>query len=226
MKKSIVAFASVVLLSVSFGAASAQMGCGPMGKGMMGGGMGMMGMGRGMMGQGMMQMAALGLDSRQRAAVSGIMSRTMKEMVRKRAEMQIAAIELNELLAADPADMKAVEAALRKMEAMRTEMRLAHIKARMEIMSILTPDQKKRFSELMMRRPMMRGMGRQGMMGGMGMMQGMGAGQCGMMGGMSGMMMDGMDDGTDDDDMDDEMMVEPAPSSADMKEKGEMKHFH
>ncbi len=131
-----------------------------------------MGMG-GMHGGGMMMdddhpmwkhLMNLGLDDKQKDALRALRSRTMKEMARKRADMQIAGIELRDLLDKDPVDMKAVEAAAKKKESLKTEMFLAHIKAREEMKSILTADQRKKLKEMMH----------------------MGPGGCGMMGGMMG----------------------------------------
>ncbi|HXX58188.1 MAG TPA: periplasmic heavy metal sensor [Thermodesulfovibrionales bacterium] len=158
----------------------------PMGCGMMGGmehqGMGMMGHMGGMRGEGRMHemmmdddhpmwrhLHGLGLDEKQKAEVREIRNRVMKETVKKRAEAQIARIELKELLDKDPIDMKAVEAKLRQIETLETDMRLSLIKAREEVKSKLTPEQRKKMREMMEPGHMM---------GGMGMMEG----KCGMMG--------------------------------------------
>ncbi|NTU42224.1 MAG: periplasmic heavy metal sensor [Nitrospirales bacterium] len=230
MKRGIVAAVAALFLSVSFGAATAQMDCK---SGMMGGGMGMMGMGGGMMGEGhhlWRHLMDLGLDSKQKSAIHEIRNRTMKASVRMRADMQIAAIELDDVLDREPVDMKSAEAALRRMEALRTDIRMAHIKAKKEIMAILSPEQKKKLSDLMQRRPMRGGMGkrgmgmRPGMMRGMGMMQGSDCGPCGMMGGMGG----GMMMAPDMDEMDYETVPEEAShhSSPDMDMKGDRDGHH
>lgn len=149
--------------------AQAQM-CGCMGEkgggmqegGMMGGmghqGMAMMhGMG-GMQGGAMMMdddhpmwkhLMGLGLDDKQKDALKALRSKTMKDMVKRMADMQIAGIELKDLLDKDPVDMKSVEVSLKKNASLKTEMFLAHIKAREEMKSILTPDQRKRLKEMM-----------------------------------------------------------------------------
>ena len=148
--------------------ADAQM-CGCMGGqdgGMQGGmmegmghqGMGMMhGMG-GMQGGGMMMdgdhpmwkhLMALGLNEKQKDALKALRSKTMKGMAEKRAEMEIAGIELKDLLDKDTVDMKAVEVSLKKNGSIKTEMALSHIKAREEMKSILTPEQRKQLKEMM-----------------------------------------------------------------------------
>jgi Spy/CpxP family protein refolding chaperone len=148
--------------------AQAQM-CGCMGEkggamqkgGMMGGmghhEMGMMhGMG-GMQGGGAMMgedhplwkhLMGLGLDDKQKESLKALRSKTEKDMVKKKADMQIAVIELNDLLDKDPVDMKAVEASAKKKGSLKTEMFLAHIKAREEMKALLTPDQRKRLKEM------------------------------------------------------------------------------
>jgi len=185
----------LVFLLVLFGAGSsyAQM-CGcmdKMGEGMqhgmsMGGEMkhhGMEDMG-GMMGEEhpmWKHLMGLGLDEKQREAVKSIKSKEMKDMIKKKADKQIAKVELKEILARDPVDMRAVEAKVKQIESIETDMRLAHIRTMEEVKALLTPDQKKKMKEMIEMGPMMGGMG---MKGGMGMVQG-----CGMMGG--GMMQRG-----------------------------------
>ena len=162
MKKSLISiFFGIVFITALAVHADAQM-CGNMPGRMMDGmgpGMTMMQSGMGCMGGGGMMMGehhpawkhlmSLGLDEKQKEALKGLHSRVMKEMVKKSADKKIAAIELRDLLDKDPVDMKAVEAAVKKGESLRTEMILAHIRAREEMKSLLTPEQRKRLKELM-----------------------------------------------------------------------------
>ena len=154
----------------------------PMGSGMgqgmmMGHGMGMggQGMGHGMMcgcgmkggrkgmGDRMMEGAhhllkalkSLDLDEQQKKMIHEIKSRIMKETIRKMADIRIARIELRDLLLQDPMDMKAVEAKVKQLGMMRTEMHLSHIKALEDIKAKLTPEQRKKFGEMMKAGPMM-----------------------------------------------------------------------
>jgi Spy/CpxP family protein refolding chaperone len=91
----------------------------------------------------------LGLDEKQKEAFKTLRSKTMKDMIKKRADKQIAGVELGDLLGKDVVDMKAVEASVKKTESLRTEMFLAHIRAHEEMKSILTPEQRKRLKEMM-----------------------------------------------------------------------------
>jgi Spy/CpxP family protein refolding chaperone len=166
MRKSLISIflGSIFITALAMNAHAQQMcGCGDgYGGGMRDGmmecrghqGMGMMhGMGGGMMmddGHPLWKyLMNLGLDEKQIDALKALRSRTMKDMIKKRADKQIAAIELKDLLDKDPVDMKAVEASMKKNEALKTEMFLAHIKAREEMKSILTPEQRKRLKEMM-----------------------------------------------------------------------------
>ena len=171
MSKSLIAvFFGIIFIAAAALTAQAQMCGGCMQEGGMMEGMGHQGMMHGM-GGGMMMgddhpmwkhLMGLGLDDKQKDALKALRSKTMKDMVKKRADMQIAGIELKDLLDKDPVEMKAVEALLKKKESLKTEMTLAHIRAREEMKALLTPDQRKRLKE---------------------MMEGRAAG-CGMMGGM------------------------------------------
>lgn len=150
--------------------ADAQM-CGCMeksGGGMHGGGMMMEGMGHegmgmkhgmqgGMHGDDMMgdghamwkRVMELGLDDKQQAALKSLHMKTIKEMVRKRADKVIAHVELQDLLEKDAVDMKAVEASAKKNEALETDMFLAHVRAHEEVKALLTPEQRKKFKEIL-----------------------------------------------------------------------------
>ncbi len=95
----------------------------------------------------------LGLDEKQREAIKEIKSRVIKEAVRKRADEHIAGIELKDLLDKDPVDMKAVEAKLKQIETLKTEMHLSFITATEEVKSKLTPEQRKKFREMLEMKP-------------------------------------------------------------------------
>lgn len=104
----------------------------------------------------------LGLDEKQKDAVQAIHFKARKDIIRLGADEQVAEIELKEILSKDPVDLKAAEAAVRKMEGTRSEMKLTHIKAKEEIKSNLTPEQRKKFSAMMGMEAMERGNGMMG----------------------------------------------------------------
>ncbi|MBI5101697.1 MAG: Spy/CpxP family protein refolding chaperone [Nitrospirae bacterium] len=138
-----------------------------MGPGMSGGyGMGA-GMGCGMDGKMMDSehhmakiMKGLNLDEQQKAFMNEIKSRMKKETIRRTADMRIVQIELKELLMKDQVDMTAVEAKVRQLETMKTEMHLSHIQAMEDCKAKLTPEQRKKFREMIEAEPMMEGMGK------------------------------------------------------------------
>ena len=170
MRKSLASifFGFIVIASLVSNTQAQMCGCmgekgGHMQKGGMMGGMGhhdmgmMHGMG-GMQGGGTMMdddhplwkhLMGLGLDDKQQEALKALRSKTVKDMVKKRADKQIADIELQDLLDKDPVDMKAVEVLAKKKGSLKTDMFLAHVKAREEMKSLLTPDQRKRLKEMM-----------------------------------------------------------------------------
>jgi Spy/CpxP family protein refolding chaperone len=89
----------------------------------------------------MMMLMSLGLDQKQQEAVSRIISASTKEMIKKRADLLIAMMELEDIVHKEPLDMTAAEAKLKYVESMRTAMLLTHLRAVQEIKSVLTPDQ-------------------------------------------------------------------------------------
>lgn len=155
MKKLAVIFAAVSIIAFA-ALAYGEMGGRGMGAGMMCG-CGMDGM---MMDAGHHMskiIKGLNLDEQQKAFMGEIKSRMMKETIRKKADMHIAQIELKDLLMQDTVDMKAVEAKVKQLEAMKTEMQLSHIKAMEECKAKLTPEQRMKFREMMEAEPMMEG---------------------------------------------------------------------
>lgn len=156
----------LVFSFVAFAAlsADAQMsGCmeksaGGMHGGMMMGGMGHQGMGmkHGMGGDDMIgddhpmwkRVMELNLDDKQKDALKALHTKTVKEVVKKRADKIIAHVELQDLLEKEPVDMKAVEASAKKNESIATDMFLAHVRAHEEVKALLTPEQRKKFKEM------------------------------------------------------------------------------
>ncbi|MDQ7787261.1 MAG: Spy/CpxP family protein refolding chaperone [Thermodesulfovibrionales bacterium] len=112
----------------------------------------------------------LGLDEKQKDTIREIKSGLMKDMIKKKAERQIAKLELKDLLHKDPVDMKAVEAKLKQIAEIETDIQLSHLKTKETVKAKLTPEQREKLKQLT---------GMDMMMGGKGMKP-----SCGMMGGM------------------------------------------
>lgn len=119
----------------------------PMMHGMKHDGKGMMERGRHMM----RLLMKLDLDARQKEAIREIKSRVMKDTIKKRAELKVARVELGDILHKETVDLAAAEAKLKQMESLRTDIRLSHIKAMEEIKGKLTPEQRNKFKELLMK---------------------------------------------------------------------------
>jgi Spy/CpxP family protein refolding chaperone len=156
-----VCFISGLIVSV----AGAQMPCGKgMGPGMgkggncgIGAGMGMC-PGSGMMWDGahaMYVIDALGLDDNQATAVKSILQQLQKEMIKKRADIQVAEVELREILGKDSVDVKVAEAKVKQIASLKIDAAMMHIQGIEDVKAKLTPEQKKKLTEMMQ----MRGMG-------------------------------------------------------------------
>ncbi|HXY55617.1 MAG TPA: Spy/CpxP family protein refolding chaperone [Nitrospirota bacterium] len=93
------------------------------------------------------KLMGLGLSDQQIDTLKEIKTRVTKDTIKKRADLQLARVDLRELLRKDPVDMKAVEASLKKIESASTDLKLSHIKAREEMKAVLTPEQRKKLKE-------------------------------------------------------------------------------
>ncbi len=125
------------------------------------GGMGHRGMememGMGMMPEELMEarnhvmqlMLKLGLDQKQKEAVHETIDRTVKELIKKRADMLVARIDLEDIIQREPIDMNAAESKLKELEAIKTDMFLTHLKSLEEIKAMLTPEQKEKLKGMM-----------------------------------------------------------------------------
>lgn len=185
MKKLVLVFTILSLLA--FGVIVYAQGHGMM-EGMMGGQgmMGMMhggsGMGSGMMGDHGMKdkhcmltkLMHLGLDEEQKKSVKEILRTKKKKTIKKKADLEIARIDLQTLIEEASINMEAVEKQLDQIGSLESDISLLRIKALEEIKTKLKPDQRKELKEMI----------EQGMI--WGKMHGKG---CGMMGKMRGGMM-------------------------------------
>ncbi|MFI5295020.1 MAG: Spy/CpxP family protein refolding chaperone [Thermodesulfovibrionales bacterium] len=90
-------------------------------------------------------LADLGLDEKQKEAIKDIRTIAKKDAIRKIADIRIARIELREILDKDPVDMGAVEAKLKQLESLKTDMHMSRIKTLEEIKAKLTPEQRQKF---------------------------------------------------------------------------------
>ncbi len=184
MKRNVVAVLVVVLIGCVAGSASAKMmgdGMGSKGgkeKGMMAGGGG---------GNHLLHMVQmLDLTDEQQKAVEAIYFAHRKEAVRKSADIDVAEIELQEILAAEQVNMASAEKKVHAIANFRAELEVMHLKTKEAIKANLTPEQREKLKQHMAAEQKER-------MGGMGKSGGKAAGK-------SKMKCGGADDSADDSD--------------------------
>ena len=90
----------------------------------------------------------LDLTDAQKKSVHQIRMSTAKSVIKKKADVKIAKMELHEMLRSDKVDMGAVEKQLNKISGLKTAMMLDRINAHEDIKALLTPEQKKTLSEI------------------------------------------------------------------------------
>jgi Spy/CpxP family protein refolding chaperone len=102
----------------------------------------------------------LDLTAEQRTQMWTVMGNQAKEAIRLQADLETLAIDLRQLLEADPVDLARVKPLLQSMAGKEADLRLLHITAVQEMSQILTPEQRQKFRTI--RHSMM---GHHGMMG-------------------------------------------------------------
>jgi Spy/CpxP family protein refolding chaperone len=75
-----------------------------------------------------------------------------KGAVKRSADLQVAELELKELLRTDPVDMAKVESQVKRIEALRGEQRLTRIKTIEEGKALLVPEQREKLNTLAQKR--------------------------------------------------------------------------
>ena len=113
----------------------------------------------------------LSLSDEQQTKLKALWGTRAKDAIRLQADIEMANIDLRQLLDAESVDMDAVKAALQAIAAKEVELRVAHITAMQDIRQLLTPEQQQQFHTVW--EPMMDGrgsmMGHRGRMGRSGM---------------------------------------------------------
>jgi Spy/CpxP family protein refolding chaperone len=90
----------------------------------------------------------LSLSPDQTKTLESLRSEFEKKAIRQSAEIRVAEVELADLLRTEPVDMTKVEAALGRIEGLRTELRLTRIKTMEQGKAVLTPEQRKKLASL------------------------------------------------------------------------------
>jgi len=99
---------------------------------------------------------ALGLSEAQITQLQKIKISTQKAAIMKEADLKIAKIELDELMQNAKAKRSDLEARAKKVEDLKSQMRLAQFKAKLDARSVLTPAQLEQAQS--MKKPCMQGM--------------------------------------------------------------------
>jgi Spy/CpxP family protein refolding chaperone len=140
--------------------------------------------------------ANLGLDDQQKARLNEIHRKYAKVIIRQKAELKIAEMDLDALLMESEINMQKAKDILKKIEGIETEIGYQKIEALTEAKKVLTEEQRAKLAKIMEAAPVMEG--------------GMGCMMCPMMGeGMTGA-----------------MMGQPAPASQKEGESGPAKDPH
>lgn len=113
-----------------------------MGRMRMRGPMGRMGMGRGMFAE------ELKLTDAQRTRMAEIRDRQARKGIQARADLQIAALDLHKLMAADSPSKTSLDAQVDRIARLRADMQKSRIASMLEMRSLLTADQQARLREL------------------------------------------------------------------------------
>ncbi len=86
----------------------------------------------------------LGLTDKQIESLKSMKMDFMKTKIKMGADLQIAQLELKALMGDDKASLKDIEAKLRAVEKMKTDMKITHLKAFRDAKALLTPEQKEK----------------------------------------------------------------------------------
>lgn len=140
MGKKMTAVLFVVLLSFAAGNAAA----------MMGGDKGMMDdKGEGVGDHFMKMVEMLELNAEQQTAVAAIHYTHRKEVIRKAAELDVAEVELQEIMGKEPVNVGEAEKKIRAIAALQADLDIMHLKAKAAVKAKLNPEQLKKMEKHM-----------------------------------------------------------------------------
>ena len=107
----------------------------------------------------------LDLSEEQRDEIKDVLTAHQKDMIQKKADRELAEVQLRELTMEDDPDLDAIEEQVKEIANLEAGMRYSRIKAMVDAKSVLTDEQKEKLKELQKDRParmMRRGAGRGG----------------------------------------------------------------
>ncbi len=95
----------------------------------------------------------LGLTDEQEAQLRKLHSEQRKAQIHRRADLQVARMDLHELLGSKSVDEKAVAAKMREINDLTAAGLKAHVDAQLSLRKVLTPEQVDKMKQLHQRRP-------------------------------------------------------------------------
>ncbi|MDZ7267462.1 MAG: Spy/CpxP family protein refolding chaperone [candidate division KSB1 bacterium] len=90
----------------------------------------------------------LGLSSEQQEKIRQIRLAAHKQNIEQRAKLQLARLELHELMQADSPDQKQIDAKIAELGKLREAAMRSHVATFLEVQKVLTPEQRKKAKEL------------------------------------------------------------------------------
>jgi len=94
----------------------------------------------------------IGLSEEQKSKIDDITTNHRKDMVTKKAEIEIAQIDLNKLMREENPDMNLVKDQIQKLASLKANMEFAQFKTRIDAKKVLTQEQQDKIKELMKER--------------------------------------------------------------------------
>ena len=102
----------------------------------------------------MEMMRALDLTDAQREKMADIRDRQQRKGIQARADIGIARLDLHKLIRAEKPDQAAINAQIDKIGALRVALAKSRVAAMLEVRTMLTPEQQKKYREMHMYGPM------------------------------------------------------------------------
>ena len=93
------------------------------------------------------RLAKLNLSQSQKDRIAKIRESHQKDMIKSRADLQLAQLEFRKLMRADDPDQRAIHAEIDRMTSIRADMMKSRVDQRLEVRDILTSDQRAKLRE-------------------------------------------------------------------------------
>jgi len=94
----------------------------------------------------------IGLSEEQKSKIDDITTNHRKDMVTKKAKIELAQIDLNKLMREENPDMNLVKDQIQKLASLKADMEFAQFKTRIDAKNVLTQEQQNKIKELMKER--------------------------------------------------------------------------